>query len=212
MTHSLHRRGRPEDLARDYVVTALPAKGINDAGTGEQMRLFYEIVLRHKPVFLGDGGKGNQLTLGLREMVEGVADRTTGHAVFRDAETVAAVIEELVDAGFDRSVVISGLFEKVEECCCRAGIGTPHTLEWSLGTWGRTEKLSSEEDLEITSMCGHALVPASLVHHMVRQIQAGRLTPEAASLKLGHQCPCGIFNVARAAELLSAMASGGRAG
>lgn len=207
MTHTNHRRGSVESLARDYVFTTMAAKGFNVAGTGERMKKFYEIVMRYDPVFVGDAAKGNQLTIGVKAMLEDSDDRTIGHAVFRDAETVAAVIKDLIDAGFDRSVVVSGLFDKVEECCKKAGIHPPHTIEFSLGTWGKTEKLAPMEELEVMTMCGHAQVPASLVRHMAEQVKAGRLTAQEAGLKLGRQCTCGIFNVARAAELVAAMAA-----
>ncbi len=206
MTHTLHRRGKPEDLAGDYVFTTMAAKGVNVPGTGEMMRKFYEIVMKYNPVFVGDAAKGNQLTLGVKAMLEGADDRTIGQAVFRDAETVAAVIKDLIQAGFDRSVVVSGLFDRVEECCQKAGIGIPHTKEFSLGTWGKTEKLAPMQELEVMTMCGHAQVPGALVRHMAQQVRAGKLTPEEAGRKLGRQCTCGVFNVARAAELVAAMA------
>ena len=31
MTHSLHRYGEHEDLTDDYIVFAMPAKGLNDS-------------------------------------------------------------------------------------------------------------------------------------------------------------------------------------
>ncbi len=207
MTHTLHRRGLPEDLAGDFVFLATSAKGINVPGTPEVMRRFYEIVLRHNPTFVGDGARGNQLTLGIGNLMAEGNDRTTPHAVFRDAETVAAVIKDLVDAGFDRSVVVSGLFDEVKECCRKAGLGVPHTLEFSLGSWGKTEKMASGEELEVMTMCGHAQIPASLVRHLALQVRAGRLTAEEAADKMARQCPCGIFNVGRAAELVTAIAA-----
>jgi len=207
MTHTNHRRGTVESLARDYIFTTMAAKGVNVAGTGERMQKFYEIVAKYQPTFLGDAARGNQLTIGVKALVEGADDKTIAHAVFRDADTVAAVIRDLVDAGFDRSVVVSGLFDKVAECCHKAGLGTPHTIEFSLGTWGKTEKMAPMEELEVMTMCGHAQVPAALVRHMALQVKAGRLTAEEAGLRLGRQCTCGIFNVARAAELVAAMAA-----
>ena len=209
MTHTLHRRGTPESLARDYIFTTMAAKGVNVDGTAAEMKKFYEIVMKHNPTFLGDAARGNQLTLGVKGIVDGINDKTIGHAVFRDADTVAAVIKELIDAGFDRSVVVSGLFEKVNECCRKADIAVPHTVEWSLGTWGQKEKLPPTEELEVMTMCGHAQVPGTLVRHVAAQVKAGRLTAEEAGLRLGHQCTCGIFNVARAAELVAAMAAQG---
>jgi hypothetical protein len=207
MTHTLHRRGKREDLARDFVFTTMAGKGVNVEGTGERMRKFYEIVTRYDPVFVGDAAKGNEITYGVRAMLEDSNDRTIGHAVFRDAGTVASVIKELMDSGFDRSVVVSGLFDEVRECCKKAGIGTPHTIEWSLGTWGRTEKLAPMEELEVMTMCGHAQIPGQLVRHMAEQVKRGRVSAEEAGRELGRQCTCGVFNVARAAELVAAMAA-----
>lgn len=207
MTHTNHRRGTVEDLSRDYVFTTMASKGVNVPGTGERMKKFYEIVMKYNPAFMGDAAKGNQLTYGVKAMLEDSDDKTIGHAVFRDADTVAAVIKDLMDAGFDRSVVVSGLFDNVRESCKKAGIGTPHTIEYSLGTWGKTEKLPPMEELEVMTMCGHAQVPGALVRHMAEQVKSGRLTAEDAGLRLGRQCMCGVFNVARAAELVEAMAA-----
>lgn len=207
MTHTHHRRGTIESLSRDYIFTTMAGKGVNVPGTGERMKKFYEIVMKYNPTFVGDAARGNQLTLGVKAILEGVNDKTIGHAVFRDADTVAAVIKDLIDAGFDRSVVVSGLFDNVKECCKKAGIGIPHTIEYSLGTWGRAEKMAPMEELEVMTMCGHAQVPGTLVRYMAQQVKAGKLTAEEAGLKLGHQCTCGVFNVARAAELVAAMAA-----
>ena len=207
MTHTLHRRGKPEDLAKDFVFTTMASKGINVPGTSEKMKKFYEIVMKYKPTFVGDAARGNQLTIGIKAMLDESEDRTIGHAVFRDAETVAAVISDLIDAGFDRSVVISGLFDLTKECCQKAGIGTPHTIEFSLGTWGKTERLAPSDVLEVMTMCGHAQVPAALVRHMAAQVKSGKISAEEAGLKLGRQCTCGVFNVGRAAELVAALAA-----
>lgn len=161
--------------------------------------------MKYNPTFVGDAVRGNQLTYGVKAMLEDSDDRTTGEAVFRDADTVAAVIKDLIDAGFDRSVVVSGLFDRVNECCRKAGIGVPHTIEYSLGIWGNTEKLASSEELEVMTMCGHAQVPGTLVRHLAQQVKAGKITAEEAGLRMGRQCTCGVFNVARAAELVAAM-------
>lgn len=209
MTHTNHRRGTVEDLSKDYIFTTMAGKGVNVAGTGEQMKKFYQIVTKYNPTFVGDAAKGNQLTYGIQTMLDSSDDKTIGHAVFRDADSVAAVIKDLMDAGFDRSVVVSGLFDKVEGCCSKAGIGIPHTIEFSLGTWGKTEKLAPMEELEVMTMCGHAQIGGTLVQHMAKQVKAGRITAEEAGMRLGRQCTCGVFNVARAAELIAAMAARG---
>ena len=47
------------------------------------------------------------------------------------------------------------------------------------------------------------------MRHMAEQVKGGRMSAEEAGEKLGRQCTCGVFNVARAAELVAAMASRG---
>lgn len=207
MTHTNHRRGSIESLSRDYIFTTMAAKGFNSEGTGEWMKKFYEIALKYSPTFVGDAARGNQLTYGVSAMLEDSDDRTIGHAVFRDAESVASVIKDLVDAGYERSVVVSGLFDPVKECCGKAGIGVPHTIEFSLGTWGKTDSLAPMEELEVMTMCGHAQIPGTLVQHMAQQVKTGRISAEEAGMRLGRQCTCGVFNVGRAAELVAAIAA-----
>ena len=207
MTHTNHRRGTVESLSKDYIFTTMAGKGVNVEGTGEKMKKFYEIVLKYNPAFVGDAAKGNQLTYGIKAMLEDSNDKTIGHAVFRDAASVVAVIKDLVEAGFDRSVVVSGLFDSVKACCEKSGVGVPHTIEFSLGSWGKTDKMAPMNELEVMTMCGHAQIPGALVQHMAAQVKAGKISAEEAGMKLGRQCTCGVFNVARAAELVAAMAA-----
>ena len=82
-----------------------------------------------------------------------------------------------------------------------------HTANFSLGVWGKKEKLPSDDILQVTTMCGHALIAPNLVKAMVSEIKAGRKTPEEAAKVLMPQCACGVFNPARAAKLMSAMAN-----
>ncbi len=206
MTHTLHRLGSREDLSRDYVFIMMSAKGLNDAGSAPAKRRFFEIVEKYHPVNTGDPVRGNQATLGFAELRDGVRDNSVCQAVFRDADTVAAVLKELNDADLGQSTVVSGLFSEVERCCGAAGL-KPHTVEYSLGTWGRTDKLGGAKEMEVSTMCGHAMVPASLVHHLAEQVRAGRLTAEEAASKMARLCTCAVFNTPRAAELVAAMAT-----
>jgi len=79
---------------------------------------------------------------------------------------------------------------------------TPHTVNLSLGIWGRTEKLPKEEILWITSMCGHCMISPSLVLKMINDIRKGKTTPTNAARELARCCICGVFNVKRAEKLL----------
>ena len=204
MTHSLHRRGTAESLSGDYVVLSLPAVGINDDGHDPKLLEFLRIALRHNPVNIGQINLGNMYS----HTIEEVLDAAHGivHAVFTNPETVSEVLKELKEAGLGMSVVVSGIFEKVDECAEKAGL-QHHTANFSLGIWGKTEKLPNNDILEVTTMCGHAMVSANLVTTMVDEIKAGRKTPEEAAKVLTPQCACGIFNPTRAAKLLAAMAN-----
>ena len=202
MTHTLHRRGTAESLSEDYVMLTIQAVGINDDGAVPKMQEFLRIALRHNPKNIGSVSMGGMID----KPEEVIANlEKIGHAVFDNKEAVTAVLKELKEADLGMSVVVSGIFKNVDECIEKAGL-KHHTANFSLGIWGRTEKLPSNDILEITTMCGHALISPSLVKAMVAEIKAGTKTPEAAAKVLMPQCACGVFNPARAAKLLAAMA------
>ncbi|TET67711.1 MAG: hypothetical protein E3J40_02740 [Dehalococcoidia bacterium] len=202
MTHTLHRRGTAESLSEDYVMLTIQAVGINDDGAVPKMQEFLRIALRHNPKNIGSVSMGGMID----KPEEVIANlEKIGHAVFDNKEAVTAVLKELKEAGLGISVVVSGIFENVDECIEKAGL-KHHTANFSLGIWGRTEKLPSNDILEVTTMCGHALIAPNLVKAMVEEIKAGTKTPEAAAKVLMPQCACGVFNPARAAKLLVAMA------
>jgi len=204
MTHSLHRRGTAESLSEDYVMLCLPAIGVNDEGHDPKLQEFLRIALRHDPVNIGAISMGNMFSHKPEDVVN--AAHGIVHAVFVNKETVTEVLKELKEADLGMSVVVSGIFKNVDECIEKAGL-KHHTANFSLGIWGRTEKLPSNDILEVTTMCGHAMVSANLVKAMVAEIKAGTKTPEAAAKVLAPQCACGVFNPARAAKLLAAMAN-----
>lgn len=99
------------------------------------------------------------------------------------------------------SVIVTGLFDEVKDCCATAGL-TPHTQALSLGIWGKTERLPDRKYLDIHPMCGHAMVPLALIDSMIRRVRAKRLPVEQAAVELTKPCVCGVFNPTRAAELL----------
>ena len=132
-------------------------------------------------------------------------DRAVVTAVFDNLDNVAEALKELKEADLGISVVVSGLFDKVRECCREAEL-TPHTVNNTLGRWGRTERLPSKEILEINTMCGHGMVAVKRIEEIAAGVGRRELTPEKGAELLFKPCMCGIFNVSRAAELLQAMA------
>ncbi|MFQ5997529.1 MAG: hypothetical protein ACE5KP_07915 [Dehalococcoidales bacterium] len=202
MTHTLHRRGTAESLSGDYVILTIQAVGINEDGAVPKMQEFLRIALRHNPVNIGSVDLGGRID----KPEEVIANlQKIAHVVFDNKEAVIEFLKELKEADLGMSVVVSGIYENVDQCLEKVGL-KHHTANFSLGIWGKTEKLPSDDILEVTTMCGHALISPSLVKAMVAEIKAGTKTPEAAAKVLMPQCACGVFNPARAAKLMAAMA------
>jgi hypothetical protein len=200
MTHTLHRQGTQESLSRDYVVHCMPAKGFNkDAATPDKLRKFLDIVRRHGAVNSGEGSLGNQFGLDPDYLYDNLS--TITHAVFADETTIAAVLMELTEADIGLSVTLSGLAEKLFACCKKAGI-KPYAIEHSLGVLGNKDRMPDQETMQITTMCGHAMVSQGLIRRMIEKIKKGEITPAQAGIELARPCQCGVFNPARAAELL----------
>ena len=205
MTHTLHRQGAVEELEHDYVVFAMPASGINSAGTKPKLEKVFEILLRHKPVNIGDSKGGSRYSLGSDEAVSNIiVENELVHGVFRSREQVIAVLKDLRDADLGLSVTVSGLMHNVGECCYESEL-TPHTIVQSLGIWGNTELLGEKNPMKITSMCGHGLVSLRLIDDVIKQVKAGKLTAEKGGEVLAKPCICGVFNPQRAAEIIGEM-------
>jgi len=191
MTHTLHRRGTAESLSDDYVLLCMPEPGINDSGSPPKLREFLRIAMRHNPKNIGEMAFGNMYSHKSEEVIANA--QKIVHAVYDNSAAVVQVLKELKEAN---------------DCCQKAGLKR-HTVEFSLGIWGKTEKLPSNDILEVTTMCGHGLVPTNLVESLVEDIKNGRKKPEDAAKELAVHCCCGIFNPTRATKLLAAMAGAG---
>jgi len=180
VTHSNHRQGTRENLKNDWVMLSLPYRG--PPVIMEKVEKYNEICRRHHPIN---------------------SDRPRGWYiwVFDDRDKMEATLKELAKAELGLSVVVSGLFDEVAECCRRIGTRV-HTVNHSLGFWGRTEKLPPREILEITTMCGHALVAPSLVWHFAERVRREHVSVAAACQEMRKMCICDIFNHVRAEELM----------
>jgi hypothetical protein len=110
-------------------------------------------------------------------------------------------VKDIVEANLGLSVIVSGLFDEVDEVCQAVGIKR-HTAGCSLGVWGRIEKLPQAEVLDITTMCGHGMISSNLVRRMATEIRKGLTNFEEAARIMAKPCTCGIFNPKRAEELL----------
>ena len=201
MSHTLHRRGTPESLAKDYVVFAMSAKGVNADNSKNALREFLEIVDKYNWVNMGDMKTGGYFLVGKQAIMEGVQDTSIVHGVFRSKEDMKAAVRELKDADLGVSITISGILEEVRDGIMTEGI-EPHTVEVSMGIHGRTDKLPEDDLLQITTMCGHGMVSQTLVRQMLMDIKRGKRTSKQAGEYLATPCVCGVFNPCRAQEIL----------
>lgn len=207
MSHTLHRVKTENGKTNDYVVLIMPARGVNNQDSVEVFRKYLDLLARFHPVNMGGIGCGNMVLNTLEEMKANLKpDVPMVHGVYKDRDTLIEVLKALKEADYGYSVVVSGLVDDVDCCAKKAGIQR-HSMDLSLGIWGAVEKLPPKNILEITTMCGHAMISANLVTKMIEDIKAGRTTPRKAAVKLAEPCACGVFNTDKAEALLNELAS-----
>ena len=204
MSHTLHRIKTETGKYDDYVVLIMPARGINNQNSVEVFRKYMDLLIKFDPVNMGGMKMGTLATNTFEEIKANISpDAPMMHAVFKDRDTLIEVMKALKEADYGYSVVVSGLVDDVDCCAKKAGIQR-HSVDITLGTWGDTSKLTPEEILEITTMCGHAMISAGLVKQIRKAVVEGRMEPEKAAKILAKPCYCGIFNITRAENLLEA--------
>jgi hypothetical protein len=217
MTNTLHRFGDAESFRDDYVVFAIASKGRNDQDALPKLRKFLEMAVPFKPVNLGDARHGGALrpcrnmrpsSHWMRDMkpdfgavIEGLDTPTTVAAVFDDRVNAEDFVKAVKDADLGLSINISTSIDGAEQCCHSAGIPR-HSVGYSLGFEGKTEKLPNSQILMLSTMCGHGMVSHSLAKKMVDWVKEGRRTPEQAVTYLARFCSCGVFNPSRAKRIL----------
>jgi len=201
MTHTNHRQGTRESLSRDYIVLMMSSRGINDQDTGPKVQQFLRTGYQYGPVNAGPARTGDRFMSDREKLVERLSRGSIGHLVFDDREKVRTFIKDLVEADLGLSVVVSGLFDEVDEVCQAAGIRR-HTAQCSLGVWGNVDSLPPDEILDITTMCGHSMVSFNLVRRMASEVNKGLHSLEEAGRIMARPCSCGVFNPKRAEELL----------
>jgi len=147
MTNTLHRHGSAESFNDDYIVFAIPARGINDTSAVEKQRRFLEIARKYKPVNMGDASHGaifrpskelnptvhwrRQAAADFDTVVGGVSSPSTVAAVFDNPDTVVAFIKELKEADLGLSINISADSIKLRSAdAVRALNGTASNIHW----------------------------------------------------------------------------------
>ncbi len=202
MTHSLHRRGKVEDLKNDYILLVTAASGINNEGSKDKLRQVLDLVWEIGPINTGSNETGTILSgVSLEEIKTAFTQVPRVRCVFNSSEKVREAIKKLKVLDLGMSVTISGPRKEIENMCLEFGL-KPHSVNFSLDVWGNKDKLPPEEVLEFITMCGHGLISKSLVIDTIERVKEGRMTPEKAAIRMGSPCVCGFFNPDRAIKLL----------
>ena len=217
MTNTLHRFGDAESFRDDFVVFAIASRGKNDEGALEKQRQFLRMAIPFKPVNLGDARKGGSLrpskamnptnhwdrdlTPDFEIVANALEHITTVAAVFDSRQKAEDFLKAVKKADLGLSINISTSIDGAEQCCHAAGIPR-HSVGYSLGFEGKTEKLPNTQVMTLMTMCGHGMVAQSLAKKMIDWVKEGRRTPEQAATYMQRFCSCGVFNPARAVRIL----------
>jgi len=199
MTHSLHRCGRMQE--RDFVWLLYHVKGVNDQNLVERLRKAIAIIEEVGAANWGDVKSGSIVSVPPAEIKEKLTEKSRIRGVLTSRDQLIEFLKKMKEADLGLCVIISGVLDQVFSACQEAGV-KPHTMNYSLGVFGKKELLADEDTLAITTMCGHHMIPDGFVAETRREVKDGKMTPENASLKFAELCPCGIFNQERAKELL----------
>jgi hypothetical protein len=223
MTNTLHRFGPASSFRDDYVVFAMCSKGRNDQDSLPKLKRFLELARSFKPVNLGDAIHGGALRPSKNmnpashwnrdtapdfdAVVDGLTGPTTVAAVFDNRVAAEDFVKAVKDADLGLSINISTSIDGAEQCCFAAGIPR-HSVGYSLGFEGATEKLPGSKVMMLSTMCGHGMVSHSLAKKLIDWVREGRRTPEQAASYMTRFCSCGVFNPTRAARILEEAARG----
>lgn len=202
MSHTLHRRGNRKALEHDYILFMMTSKKYTRGpGFRDKMHHFEEICARHNPVNMGDAENGNIITNGIEGLLAKPAPPGF-QALFDNEKDFTEALQEVVDYDCGISVVFSGLFDRLFECCKKTGIEHPNCLAQSLGVIGATETMPDPLLVDMTTMCGHGQVSVGMIRSYVIRIKRGEMTINEAATELARPCNCGVFNITRAERLL----------
>jgi hypothetical protein len=217
MTNTLHRLGDADSFRDDYIVFAMAAKSAYDDETLPKLQRFLRIAVEYKPVNLGDARHGGALrpsramvptahwkrdiALDFDAVIAGMDRPTTCAAVFDNRASAEDFVKRIKEEDLGLSINISTSIDGAEQCCHHACIPR-HSVGYSLGFEGNTEKLPSSQVMMLSTMCGHGMVSHSLAKKMIDWVKEGRRTPEQAAMYMTRFCSCGVFNPSRAKRLL----------
>jgi hypothetical protein len=202
MTHTLHRIETDAIPERDFAILCMASQKFNDQGAAEKLKKIFNLLHDLNPDNIADdnlGGIYTGETAGT--ILNHMNDKAYIGVAFAEEEKLREALRRLKEADLGMSVVVSGNFEIVFKMMKEVGL-KPHTVNMSLGTFGKTEILPKKEVLEITCMCGHGMVSREHVETAMAAVKSKKLTSSQSGRELAHSCTCGIFNPKRAEKLI----------
>ncbi|MCJ7646134.1 hypothetical protein MUO65_04440 [bacterium] len=201
MTHTMHRQGSVESLKEDYIVLVMGGDIPFDIYRRRLQRRFPRIYEMGKKVLLNAG-----ILKLLRIIKRAKPTGSYRSPVFNNKEELTSYLKQLKEKNLGKSVVVSGLFDEVNDCLKELNL-SPHTVQFSLGIFGRKELLPEKEILEITTMCGHHMISPNLVEKLADDIKNGRMSLEETVRLMSEQCVCDVFNKGRICKLMETLVS-----
>jgi hypothetical protein len=201
MTHSLHRSGDIESQKKDFNWFMYQTKGVNDKNIRDKALEFIAAAEACGSENWGDVKTGPITKYSVEEIKEKISDKSRLRGVFTRREQIVEFLKRMKEKDTGMSVVATGVLSEVIPACEEAGV-TPHSINYSLGVWGKKDNLPDDVTLSITTMCGHHMIPPKFVNHVMEQVEKGRMTPEEGAIKMANFCYCGIFNQVRCADII----------
>jgi hypothetical protein len=131
-----------------------------------------------------------------------LTEKSRLRGVFTSEAQITQFLTRMKAADLGLCVIITGPLQNVQNACRTAGL-TPHTINYSIGVFGKTDAIADEKTLAITTMCGHHMIPDRYVERTRSKVRRGKTSATKAALKMAKMCPCGIFNQERAEALLA---------
>jgi hypothetical protein len=202
MTHTLHRMETDAIPERDFAILCMASQKFNDQGAAEKLKKIFNLLHDLKPDNIADDNLGGVYTgETTKTILDHMNDKAYIGVAFTEEGKLREALRRLKEADLGMSVVVSGHFETVFRILKEVGL-KPHTVNMSLGTFGKKEILPKKEVLEITCMCGHGMVSREHVQTAIEAVKAKGLMLSECGKELARSCTCGIFNPKRAEKLI----------
>ena len=217
MTHTLHRYGDEASFNDDYIMFAIPSKGLNDIDCIPKLKQFLKLCLKHNPINMGNGNFcalspetdlkpsvhwKRKVFYNWEGVIEGVSRAGMVTAVFSNKEDAIACLKDVIKEDLGLSVNISASIANSEEIPKLIGKKS-HSVEYSLDFNDPHKHLPDSQVLTLSTMCGHGMISFNFTKKMIEMVREGRRTPEDASNTMARFCTCGIFNPLRAKRIFA---------